>query len=204
WFQAEDGIRDRNVTGVQTCALPILNAAIDIHGINMENANETSRPSEVMEEKEAVVSTKENGEASKSDAQEIHSQEKQEIEPIAAVDKQEEIRAEEEKGAEQIEATESIAERGDTEEARDKEFQAEGEQEVDVLEEDAEQEPEELQESRDTEVYIADETTDTAMKNEEEDSFKFDIKQAKIEAMPEDETLITEEAPTLSTDLETE
>src|SRR5207249_7197161 len=24
-FQAEDGIRDRNVTGVQTCALPILN-----------------------------------------------------------------------------------------------------------------------------------------------------------------------------------
>src|SRR5207249_9043668 len=27
FFQAEDGIRDRNVTGVQTCALPIL--AID-------------------------------------------------------------------------------------------------------------------------------------------------------------------------------
>src|SRR5699024_11677085 len=25
--QAEDGIRDRNVTGVQTCALPIFNAA---------------------------------------------------------------------------------------------------------------------------------------------------------------------------------
>src|SRR5699024_11587989 len=25
FFQAEDGIRDRNVTGVQTCALPILN-----------------------------------------------------------------------------------------------------------------------------------------------------------------------------------
>src|SRR5699024_11973680 len=31
FFQAEDGIRDRNVTGVQTCALPILleNAAAD-------------------------------------------------------------------------------------------------------------------------------------------------------------------------------
>src|SRR5699024_9185633 len=28
FFQAEDGIRDRNVTGVQTCALPIL-ATID-------------------------------------------------------------------------------------------------------------------------------------------------------------------------------
>src|SRR5699024_11441928 len=25
FFQAEDGIRDRNVTGVQTCALPIFN-----------------------------------------------------------------------------------------------------------------------------------------------------------------------------------
>src|SRR5437868_10307651 len=27
FFQAEDGIRDRNVTGVQTCALPILRSA---------------------------------------------------------------------------------------------------------------------------------------------------------------------------------
>src|SRR5437868_13852750 len=27
FFQAEDGIRDRNVTGVQTCALPICSAA---------------------------------------------------------------------------------------------------------------------------------------------------------------------------------
>src|SRR5699024_5664780 len=29
FFQAEDGIRDRNVTGVQTCALPILKAEDD-------------------------------------------------------------------------------------------------------------------------------------------------------------------------------
>src|SRR5699024_11719785 len=28
FFQAEDGIRDRNVTGVQTCALPILKIRI--------------------------------------------------------------------------------------------------------------------------------------------------------------------------------
>src|SRR5699024_1052163 len=28
FFQAEDGIRDRNVTGVQTCALPISNTSI--------------------------------------------------------------------------------------------------------------------------------------------------------------------------------
>src|SRR5438067_4552904 len=29
FFQAEDGIRDRNVTGVQTCALPILSTSQD-------------------------------------------------------------------------------------------------------------------------------------------------------------------------------
>src|SRR5207249_8340465 len=29
-FQAEDGIRIRNVTGVQTCALPISGAAVDV------------------------------------------------------------------------------------------------------------------------------------------------------------------------------
>src|SRR5207249_5492235 len=29
-FQAEDGIRDRNVTGVQTCALPILGRLIAV------------------------------------------------------------------------------------------------------------------------------------------------------------------------------
>src|SRR5699024_11232055 len=29
FFQAEDGIRDRNVTGVQTCALPILHGIED-------------------------------------------------------------------------------------------------------------------------------------------------------------------------------
>src|SRR5699024_11956240 len=28
FFQAEDGIRDRNVTGVQTCALPILQEGV--------------------------------------------------------------------------------------------------------------------------------------------------------------------------------
>src|SRR5699024_11287886 len=30
FFQAEDGIRDRNVTGVQTCALPILAGVSDV------------------------------------------------------------------------------------------------------------------------------------------------------------------------------
>src|SRR5437868_14988168 len=31
FFQAEDGIRDRNVTGVQTCALPILAHHAQVH-----------------------------------------------------------------------------------------------------------------------------------------------------------------------------
>src|SRR5699024_12872310 len=30
FFQAEDGIRDRNVTGVQTCALPILGDVLSL------------------------------------------------------------------------------------------------------------------------------------------------------------------------------
>src|SRR5256885_4469528 len=33
FFQAEDGIRDYKVTGVQTCALPILEMAIDRNAI---------------------------------------------------------------------------------------------------------------------------------------------------------------------------
>src|SRR6266704_4697178 len=32
FFQAEDGIRDRNVTGVQTCALPIFPLGMQILG----------------------------------------------------------------------------------------------------------------------------------------------------------------------------
>src|SRR5699024_11725121 len=32
FFQAEDGIRDRNVTGVQTCALPISVSRLDVAG----------------------------------------------------------------------------------------------------------------------------------------------------------------------------
>src|SRR5437763_6244065 len=31
FFQAEDGIRDTSVTGVQTCALPIYDPAEDVH-----------------------------------------------------------------------------------------------------------------------------------------------------------------------------
>src|SRR5699024_11287834 len=36
FFQAEDGIRDRNVTGVQTCALPILNITPQISSGSFE------------------------------------------------------------------------------------------------------------------------------------------------------------------------
>src|SRR5699024_12051096 len=34
FFQAEDGIRDRNVTGVQTCALPICLEEPDLPGVD--------------------------------------------------------------------------------------------------------------------------------------------------------------------------
>src|SRR5437762_4450375 len=34
FFQAEDGIRDTSVTGVQTCALPI---SVDVFRMNVEN-----------------------------------------------------------------------------------------------------------------------------------------------------------------------
>src|SRR5699024_6293599 len=38
FFQAEDGIRDRNVTGVQTCALPICSTSIGAHnGLIIKN-----------------------------------------------------------------------------------------------------------------------------------------------------------------------
>src|SRR5699024_11934972 len=39
FFQAEDGIRDRNVTGVQTCALPILT--------EIERTKEADTPGEI-------------------------------------------------------------------------------------------------------------------------------------------------------------
>src|SRR5699024_467355 len=35
FFKAEDGIRDRNVTGVQTCALPILQAKVQDYKVNI-------------------------------------------------------------------------------------------------------------------------------------------------------------------------
>src|SRR5699024_916936 len=36
FFQAEDGIRDRNVTGVQTCALPILQTVNIFEDVGMD------------------------------------------------------------------------------------------------------------------------------------------------------------------------
>src|SRR5688500_19537029 len=34
FFQAEDGIRDYKVTGVQTCALPIFKQVLELHTLN--------------------------------------------------------------------------------------------------------------------------------------------------------------------------
>src|SRR5438067_6493322 len=49
FFQAEDGIRDRNVTGVQTCALPILNLFLgDFGGVFAPRSAED--PAEIAKE----------------------------------------------------------------------------------------------------------------------------------------------------------
>src|SRR5690625_6899123 len=48
FFQAEDGIRDGHVTGVQTCALPICDVAIVCVGNNpMLNGRETEDRSDI-------------------------------------------------------------------------------------------------------------------------------------------------------------
>src|SRR5699024_7277356 len=44
FFQAEDGIRDRNVTGVQTCALPIFPTMYSDRIIDEELCNSTCQP----------------------------------------------------------------------------------------------------------------------------------------------------------------
>src|SRR5712675_2535392 len=43
FFQAEDGIRDVAVTGVQTCALPIFETALTKVGGELDVLNETTR-----------------------------------------------------------------------------------------------------------------------------------------------------------------
>src|SRR2546430_10527003 len=46
FFQAEDGIRDLTVTGVQTCALPISHCHLHANGPGNPDAAETRRRSE--------------------------------------------------------------------------------------------------------------------------------------------------------------
>src|SRR5699024_12193998 len=51
-FQAEDGIRDRNVTGVQTCALPISNTEVSSDDSTSDTENETHNASNETEDKD--------------------------------------------------------------------------------------------------------------------------------------------------------
>src|SRR5699024_12044016 len=50
FFQAEDGIRDRNVTGVQTCALPIWLSRINprVHAVNVNLNTQNVNPPPTM------------------------------------------------------------------------------------------------------------------------------------------------------------
>src|SRR5699024_12202115 len=55
FFQAEDGIRDRNVTGVQTCALPILMS----DQLKMSMLSKENRPKNASAIKIALISVME-------------------------------------------------------------------------------------------------------------------------------------------------
>src|SRR5699024_11963033 len=44
FFQAEDGIRDRNVTGVQTCALPIWPGTLQVVTAKLPSALRSASP----------------------------------------------------------------------------------------------------------------------------------------------------------------
>src|SRR5699024_11787115 len=50
FFQAEDGIRDRNVTGVQTCALPIFMYIGDKENSNSDSALVSTKRSLIFNE----------------------------------------------------------------------------------------------------------------------------------------------------------
>src|SRR6266704_3757446 len=43
FFQAEDGIRDRNVTGVQTCALPISSLGVEVGSCRTRSRQRVAR-----------------------------------------------------------------------------------------------------------------------------------------------------------------
>src|SRR5699024_12186225 len=62
FFQAEDGIRDRNVTGVQTCALPISKELGTRHRAAMGISEVTDAITIVVSEETGYISATKNGE----------------------------------------------------------------------------------------------------------------------------------------------
>src|SRR5699024_1565598 len=58
FFQAEDGIRDRNVTGVQTCALPISTAKVPLDYLITDGKNKYSVPFDLIGEEVDIRLTK--------------------------------------------------------------------------------------------------------------------------------------------------
>src|SRR2546422_3510268 len=57
FFQAEDGIRDVAVTGVQTCALPISQAALDKARAQLETATAQLKRSEALYRSQSISET---------------------------------------------------------------------------------------------------------------------------------------------------
>src|SRR5258706_11720809 len=66
FFQAEDGIRDWSVTGVQTCALPILGPTISCARWQRRQAGVVERPEEERVRREAHARSRESTEAFRS------------------------------------------------------------------------------------------------------------------------------------------
>src|SRR5207249_7123129 len=67
FFQAEDGIRDRNVTGVQTCALPIFLAGSFARLLGLWRASESSALVRAWEHRGHLLGTKLTVHVSKED-----------------------------------------------------------------------------------------------------------------------------------------
>src|SRR5699024_11727656 len=68
FFQAEDGIRDRNVTGVQTCALPI--SDLEDTEDSEEEASEDSTELEEPEQEETEGTEEDSTDLEESDQEE--------------------------------------------------------------------------------------------------------------------------------------
>src|SRR5690625_7467868 len=70
-FQAEDGIRDGHVSGVQTCALPILDSFLDDVISDYQKMSDMNNNVKRLEEENARLKKEEIGRASRREREEM-------------------------------------------------------------------------------------------------------------------------------------